>query len=291
MRKLLSVVALLLLLPMPAYANEVDPSVSSAPDVSVEPTPSPSLEWDQTPIPGSESWGQPPRTLETVYHIPGGPYSPPAEASQGVGGWAVVHPRTGVVHGVIVATIDTYMANNGRMQIEYMGCPAGCLLRFQTRATSDGNVAGWHGPEVTYDKSDQSFNLGHTSQTTEGRTKVSQKLIPSLTATDGMNLWTGVFDIRTEFTSSQINGLAVKLTKLQETFDSEDATVVEFQDWNSFAYESSNEMAQNLNSDIDARLLDQGFDIEAPEEGGFVETIRKLGERVTSIFGGLFNSE
>jgi len=68
-------------------------------------------------------------TLETVFNISGGSYTPPPEASQGVGGWAIVHPGTGVVHGVIVATIETYYANNGRMQIEYMGCPAGCLLR------------------------------------------------------------------------------------------------------------------------------------------------------------------
>lgn len=259
--------ALFLLLPMPAYANDVDPSVSPSPEVSLQPVP------------------------QSLFDIAVAPYTPPAEASQGPGGWAVVHPVTGVVHGVIVGTIETYNAWNGRMPSEYMGCPAGCLIRFQTRATADGNVAGWHGPEVTYDSSDQTFNLGSTSKNQDGTATIKQKLIPEKTAADGVNLSTGLVDIRTEFTSSQINGLAVKLTKLQETFDSEDATVVEFQDWNSFAYESSNEMAQNLNSDIDTQLLDQGFDIEAPEEGGFVETIRRLGERVTSIFGGLFNRE
>ena len=96
------VLTLAMLLPTSAWAND------ATPEPTPEPTPSSSLEWDQSPIPGSENWGQPERTLETVFNISGGSYTPPPEASQGVGGWAIVHPGTGVVHGVIVATIETY---------------------------------------------------------------------------------------------------------------------------------------------------------------------------------------
>lgn len=248
-----------LLIPAPAFADEVAPSS--------EPTP------------------------QSLFDIPVAAYTPPLEASQGVGGWAVVHPVTGVVHGVIVGTIETYNAWNGRMPSEYMGCPAGCLLRFQTRATADGNVAGWHGPEVTYDSSDQTFNLGYTSQSPEGSTTVKQKLIPEKTAADGINLSTGLVDIRTEFISTQVNGFVVKLTKIQQDFESQDQSVVEFQDWQSFTYQNSAEMNQNLEADVDSALIAQGFDTEVPVEDGFVDTVKKLTKKITGFFGGLFSSE
>jgi len=57
-------------------------------------------------------------------------YEPPAEALNGVGGWAVVDPATGNVHGVIVATIDTFRERNGVIGHEYMGCASNCVLRF-----------------------------------------------------------------------------------------------------------------------------------------------------------------
>lgn len=248
-----------LLIPTPAFANEVVPSS--------EPTP------------------------QSLFDIPVAAYTPPLEASQGVGGWAVVHPVTGVVHGVIVGTIETYNAWNGRMPSEYMGCPAGCLLRFQTRATADGNVAGWHGPEVTYDSSDQTFNLGFSSQAPNGSTTVKQKLIPEKTAADGVNLSTGLVDIRTEFVSTQLNGLVVKLTKIQENFESQDESIVEFQDWQSFTYRDSDEMNQNLEADVDSALVAQGFDTQEPAEDGFVDTVKKLTKKITGFFGGLFSSE
>jgi hypothetical protein len=52
-----------MLLPTSAWAND------ATPEPTPEPTPSSSLEWDQSPIPGSENWGQPERTLETVFNI------------------------------------------------------------------------------------------------------------------------------------------------------------------------------------------------------------------------------
>jgi len=86
----------LILLPTNASANDETPEPTPSSVVNTpNPSPSSPLEWDQTPIPGSENWSQPPRTLAPVFSIPGGAYSPPPEASQGVGGWAIVHPGTG----------------------------------------------------------------------------------------------------------------------------------------------------------------------------------------------------
>jgi hypothetical protein len=89
-------------------------------------------------------------------------------------------------------------------------------LRFQTRATADGNVAGWHGTQTNVDSD------GNASQTNDGSVRYDapsgnfeitnddgngattvQTLIPEKTSrnADGtgtsMNLSTGIVDIRT----------------------------------------------------------------------------------------------
>jgi hypothetical protein len=85
-------------------------------------------------------------------------YSPPtaaelaarATAAAGIlGGYAVVH-TDGHVCGVIVASSNDPFGNGGTMATEYMGCPAGSRIIFQTKASSSGNVAGWHGLNVFY---------------------------------------------------------------------------------------------------------------------------------------------
>lgn len=292
MLKVLALVVALVFLPTSVWANDETPQpVPSTALDTPQPIPSDTLEWDQTPVPGSENWGQPPRTLDPVFNIPGGSYTPPPEASQGAGGWAIVHPVTGVVLGVITGTIDTYYGNNGRMQTEYMGCPAGCLLRFQTRATSDGNIAGWHGPEVTFDKNDDTFALGYSNTDSNGTTTVKQKLIPARTATDGANLSTGLVNIRTEFISSRLNDLAIKLVKLQEYQDSDSFSEIEISGYKTFTYESDEQVVQNLDSDITDALTSDGYDVEVPESGGFVETVRTLTEKVKRYFVGFFSSE
>jgi hypothetical protein len=67
---------------------------------------------------------------------------------RGLGGYAVIHPD-GHVCGVIVG--NSYFGNNDRtMTSEYMGCPVGSPIIFQTKPSPTGNVAGWHGSNVTY---------------------------------------------------------------------------------------------------------------------------------------------
>ena len=78
------------------------------------------------------------------------PTATPATSSEprGLGGYAVIHPD-GHVCGVIVG--NAYFGNNDRtMTSEYMGCPVGSPIIFQTKPSPTGNVAGWHGSNVTY---------------------------------------------------------------------------------------------------------------------------------------------
>jgi hypothetical protein len=145
-------------------------------------------------------------------------YVPPPEAFQGVGGWAVVDGN-GNVYGVIVGDFNEQVweeVKDTRTVDGYMGCPAPCGLRFQTRATADGNVAGWHGTQTNVDSD------GNASQTNDGSVRYDapsgnfeitnddgngattvQTLIPEKTSrnADGtgtsMDLSTGIVDIRT----------------------------------------------------------------------------------------------
>lgn len=75
--------------------------------------------------------------------------TPAPTQNSGTGGYAVVHPD-GHVCGVIVANSSDPYGNGGTMPQEYMGCPVGSRIVFQTRPSSDGNVAGVHGQNVIY---------------------------------------------------------------------------------------------------------------------------------------------
>ena len=91
-----------------------------------------------------------------------------ANAEEGLGGYAVVHPD-GHVCGVIVATSSDPFGNGGTMPNEYMGCPVGARIVFQTKPSADGNVAGYHGTgsngqtTVTYDDSSKSFTVSNST--------------------------------------------------------------------------------------------------------------------------------
>ena len=145
-------------------------------------------------------------------------YVPPPEAFEGPGGWAVIDPTTGIVYGVIVGdwNAETWEeVKNTRTVDGYMGCPAPCELRFQTRATADGNVAGWHGTQtnvdadgnatqtndgsVRFDESTGNFQINNQN----GDSSSSKTLVPEKTSRDengegrSMDLGTGIVDIRT----------------------------------------------------------------------------------------------
>ena len=91
--------------------------------------------------------------------------TPPAPDSNG--GFAVVHPD-GHVCGVIVGNIAYFGGNDKTMESEFMGCPIGARIIFQTKADPvTGNVAGYHGSSpgtsVEYNDATNSFSISNSS--------------------------------------------------------------------------------------------------------------------------------
>ena len=108
---------------------------------------------------------------EIIYHYGDGTSgtTAPTPVQAAVGGFAVVNPETGVVHGVIVGSIEYFGGNDRTMGHEYMGCPAGCLIVQQSTSDQNGNVAGIHGPNVTYNDNRNVFQVAQ-SNTTQSQT-------------------------------------------------------------------------------------------------------------------------
>ena len=235
-------------------------------------------------------------------------YVPPAEANEGVGGWAVVDPNTGAVHGVIVCTADVCGPSGswgGKLPGEYMGC-TNCNLRFQTRATSDGNVAGWHGTQTNIDEN------GNASQTNDGSVKWNEKeknftisnkstdgkgntisnkstLIPEKTATDGKNLSTGIINQESQYTSNE-NSESVTVTSLKENLESKETISVKYSNWENdpvLKYESIQGLIDNIETDVDTALISQGENIE-DADNEVVNTIKTLTTKVKDFLSNLF---
>ena len=297
----------------PAHAEEVaeDPPVVEEP---AEPTPEPAPEPEPTPEPTPEPAPEPEPTPEPTPE-PEPSYTPPPEASEGVGGWAVVDPDTGKVHGVIVGTIDTYnsVEARGGMGHEYMGCHENCVLRFQTRATADGNVAGYSSSgntEVKFESSQNNFSIKDNNGDYEST------LIPEQTARDeaGMNLGTGLVDVKSKNTTSE----GVEINQLQEDYLDEDVeTRILFPEWGVegklLEYISERSAASSIDYDIDEQLVLEGYTVETSttsevvdeetgevttetttetvidEESEFVKTVRVWVDSVTSFFRGFFS--
>lgn len=142
----------------------------------------------------------PAETSTAPSHAP--PPPPPAVNTNGFGGYAVVHPD-GHVCGVIVANSNDPFNNGGVMPQEFMGCPAGSRIVFQTAPSSEGNVAGWHGENVienqghfqiggsdtitinsgiATDTSGKSWNTG-TGQVLAGETTTTKSQVDTSTVT------------------------------------------------------------------------------------------------------------
>ena len=249
-------------------------------------------------------------------------YEPPAEAMNGVGGWAVVDPNTGIVHGVIVCTNDVCGPSGswgGRLPIEYMGC-TNCNLRFQTRATSDGNVAGYSGHSYDIDSSgnasikndgsvkwnekEKNFTIKNSfSDSSKSKVTRTQTLIPERTASDGKNLHTGIIDINTEYESSSVSGQRVKGSTKQQNFEDKNSAIgIEFPNWSAgknFTYDNPNLLVENIDTDVDNELKKDGFTTESDESDEtelveesqdviFVKAVKALTENVKSFFSSWF---
>jgi len=114
--------------------------VSAPTEPSASPTASPEVPEDSSA--SSEATSSP--TPEPEPEPDPAPEPPPAPT--GLGGYAVVHPITGHVCGVIVGN----GLGSETISQDYMGCPAGSKKIFQTKPSPSGNVAGYHGRDVLY---------------------------------------------------------------------------------------------------------------------------------------------
>ena len=222
-------------------------------------------------------------------------YVPPPEASEGIGGWAVVDPSTGNVHGVIVGSIETFNSRNGTIGHEYMGCHSDCVLRFQTRATSDGNVAGWHGSDgsVRWNPSENNFSINQQN----GNSSYSATLVPERTARDeaGMDLHTGLVQRRSKNVTSE--GIEIKQTQ-DDYLDEELETEILFPEWGEngklFSYGSEIAAREGIEQDVDNELVIEGYatedeEIVIDEENAFVKTVRVWTKSVIDFFRGIFS--
>lgn len=98
---------------------------------------------------------------ETSTPTPSPSQTPAPVNTNGFGGYAVVHPD-GHVCGVIVSGSSDPFNNGGVMPNEYMGCPPGSRIVFQSAPSADGNVAGWHGSDVILNGNTYSLPGGST---------------------------------------------------------------------------------------------------------------------------------
>ncbi len=237
-------------------------------------------------------------------------YVPPAEASEGVGGWAVVDPNTGVVHGVVVCTLDVCGPNGcwgGKLPGEYQGC-TNCNLRFQTRATADGNVAGYSGHSyeidnekgtvtvkndgsVKWNEKEKNFTISNKLTDAKGNTISSKStLIPEKTALDGKNLNTGIINQENQYTVNE-NSDSVTTTTFKENIDSNETVSVKYSNWENdplLKYETIQGLIENIETDVDNTLVTQGEDIENPENE-VVKTIKTLTTKMKDFLTDLFS--
>jgi hypothetical protein len=214
-------------------------------------------------------------------------YVPPPEAFEGLGGWAVIDPRTGYVYGVIVGNWNEQTwqeVKNTRTVDGYMGCPGQCELRFQTRATADGNVAGWHGTQTVIDENgnatqvnDGSVRYNEVTGTFEIRSQSSagstteQTLVPSLTSRnpDGqgtsMDIHSGILDIRITSTIEAAGESATIEATRRNISDPNLATTVTIGGLgpNGTVLENTFDVtgAQALETNIISILMSQGFSV------------------------------
>jgi hypothetical protein len=217
-----------------------------------------------------------------------------------VGGWAVIDPDTGNVHGVIVcdnAFCGEGGTLNGVMPYEFMGCKAGCILRHQTNATSDGNVAGWHGTtfnsdsngnttysndgSVKWDESDKTYSITSETNNLDGsKIKQKSKLKAEKTASDGNDLNTGFIKVETEYVSPTINSQSGKIKAIQDSIYSNPNLQVDYSNDVRLNYESIESFKSNIDNDSNTAFQEGNPEVAST----FVEITQKIKEFVNGFF-------
>ena len=205
------------------------------------------------------------------------------------------------MHGVIVCTESVCGSTGswgGVLPGEYMGC-TNCSLKFQTKATDDGNVAGWHGENVTYIPEDETFEMTNNYSTEDGDVEQVMVVTPSKTASDGKDLYTGV-ETKSKLKTKPVNGQTATVDTVQQGTKGSVATIeVTYDQWTATSplrYESDNlgnEFENNIDSNIESIFDNRYSNPEKEEEyrNMFYETITTLTSKVknfiSSLFGGI----
>ena len=249
-------------------------------------------------------------------------YTPPPEAFEGLGGWAAVDSATGEVLTVVVGNVNS-MADWEGMKARMAAAGKGQVMRFQTRATPDGNVAGWN--NATWDESSGTFRLEQQN----GETRTRQTIVPSQTSRDSngegrtYNIGSGIVDIETTTTKTsgdQSARVSVKTDNLSDTTATVD---IDYPAWGPDgrklryiidldalptreAYEAREEPSalDGISLDVDSVLMEEGYtatettvDDETGEEtetvvldtsNEFVAAIRSVTDAVVTFLGSLF---
>lgn len=164
-----------------------------------------------------------------------------SSVSKEIGGYAII-AADGTVTSVIVADqefADWAMTNP---QSPFYGLK----IVKQTNATADGNVAGWHGENVTYDESTGNFEINEPN----GEKSI---IVPKLTATDeaGMDLSSGMFKV--------VNG---QLVQISEYYQASSQRTPKTSETTEVTAESE-AVDESQATDV-SQVISEGLDLPAP---------------------------
>ena len=284
--------------PAPEKKSDPEPEPAPAPKPDPEPEPAPAPKPEPTPAPAENE------------------YVPPPEAFNGLGGWAIVDPNTGKVYGVIVGnmtSMDDWIRTRDRMKTDnshYMGCPSPCVARFQTSASADGNVAGWHGDNVRWDEKTNSFVMGnqssHNGVSSQSTTTITPGVIPG--DPESMQKYmTMMTELETQGLYVDSEGV-VRNQRLTGTVENQMVWDEESDQWVTlqfpdspiedevFRFQSPKFVIESFRIDLDESLAHAGLNVEEELEEpvvgdtsdnefpGFVDAVRGLADRIVSFF-------
>ena len=275
--------------PAPEKKSDPEPEPAPAPKPDPEPEPAPAPKPEPTPAPAENE------------------YVPPPEAFNGVGGWASVDPVTGRVTQVSVA--DYRNVENWRAANE-IAKQRGFIIVFQTSASADGNVAGWHGDNVSWNQENQSFILrnenstnGVSSQSTTtitpgvipGDPESMQKYMKMMTELETQGLYVGSEGV---VRNQRLTGTVENQMVWDE--ESDQWVTLQFPDSpiedEVFRFQSPKFVIESFRIDLDESLAHAGLNVEEELEEpvvgdtsdnefpGFVDAVRGLADRIVSFF-------
>ena len=163
--------------PTPSVSPTPTPSVSPTPTPSVSPTPSATPTTAPNQSQSSSSSSQP-LVTGTIANT-----NISSINSNNLGGFAIVDSN-GIVYDVVIAKVSDFGNNDKMLQQEYMGCPIGCRVIWQTQADSNGSVNRYISSNltnVTYNYSEKTF------YEKENGVVITKIIAPEATKTDNIN--------------------------------------------------------------------------------------------------------